>query len=137
MKPMSDKAFFDTNVLLYLVSQDVDKYRRSTELLDAGGVISVQVLNEMIHVNRRKLAATWSQVDQLLASVRRSCQVVSLDEATYDQGRLLAERYQLSIYDAMIVAAARRASVKVLYSEDMQDGLVIDKTLTVRNPFAK
>jgi predicted nucleic acid-binding protein len=134
---MSDKPFFDTNVLLYLVSQDVDKYRRSTELLDAGGVISVQVLNEMIHVNRRKLAATWSQVDQLLASVRRSCQVVSLDEATYDQGRLLAERYQLSIYDAMIVAAARRASVKVLYSEDMQDGLVIDKTLTVRNPFAK
>ena len=134
---MSDKPFFDTNVLLYLVSQDVDKYRRSTELLDTGGVISVQVLNEMIHVNRRKLAATWSQVDQLLASVRRSCQVVSLDEATYDQGRLLAERYQLSIYDAMIVAAARRASVKVLYSEDMQDGLVIDKTLTVRNPFAK
>lgn len=134
---MSDKPFFDTNVLLYLVSQDVDKYRRSTELLDAGGVISVQVLNEMIHVSRRKLSATWSQVDQLLASVRRSCQIVSLDEATHDQGRSLAERYQLSIYDAMIVAAARRANVKVLYSEDMQDGLVIEKTLTVRNPFVK
>lgn len=134
---MNDRPFFDTNVLLYLISQDQSKFQQATELLQDGGVISVQVLNEMIHVSRRKQAATWDKTDQLLASVRKACQVVALDEATHDQGRYLAERYQLSIYDAMIVAAAQRANVKVLYSEDMQDGLVIEKALTVKNPFVR
>jgi predicted nucleic acid-binding protein len=61
--------------------------------------------------------------------------VEHLTEATFDTGRRLAERYQFSVYDAMIVAAALLAGVKTLYSEDMHDGLRVEKKLVVCNPF--
>ena len=58
-----------------------------------------------------------------------------LTEATHDEARRVAERYQLSFYDALIVAAALQTDCSTLYSEHMQDGLVIDERLRVRNPF--
>jgi predicted nucleic acid-binding protein len=80
-------AFFDTNVVLYLLSADAAKADRAEELLAAGGTISVQVLNG------------------------------------------------LSVYGSLIAAAALLAGCKTLYSEDMQDGQVIERKLTIRNPF--
>ncbi|HMN43972.1 MAG TPA: PIN domain-containing protein [Povalibacter sp.] len=133
---MNGKAFFDTNVLLYLLSQDDAKTSRAAELVQKGGTISVQVLNEMAHTSRRKLGARWPQTDGLLAMVRAKCDVVPLTEETFDQGRYLSERYQLSVYDAMIVSAALSAGATTLYSEDMHDGLLIEGRLKVQNPFA-
>lgn len=132
---MSAKAFFDSNVLLYLVSAERAKADRAQALLNAGGVVSVQVLNEMLLVCRRKLGATWEQCDTLLALVREKCHVETMTTETHDLGRRLAEKYQTQIYDAMIVASALLAEVDVLYTEDMQHGLKIDKRLTLRNPF--
>lgn len=134
---MPASVFFDSNTLLYLLRTDENKADRMERLLIDGGIVSVQVLNEILNVCVRKYKLDWERTDAMLASVRNACQVVPLDEATHVQGRSLAERYQLSIYDAMIVAAAHRANVKVLYSEDMQDGLVIEQALMVRNPFTK
>jgi predicted nucleic acid-binding protein len=54
---------------------------------------------------------------------------------THDLGKLIAERYKLSVYDAMIVAAALLGGCDTLYSEDMQDGLLIDNQLRICNPF--
>jgi len=132
---MNDRVFFDTNVLLYLLSTEARKADRAESLLAGGGVVSIQVLNEIVSVCTRKLRMPWAEVDVLLAAVRSSCRVEPLTEATHDLGRNVAERYRLSVYDAMIVAAALLTGADELYSEDLQDGMQIDGGLTIRNPF--
>ena len=97
--------------------------------------MSVQVLNEFAALARRKHGLPWSGVRTVLAAVRSTCTVASLTATTHELGLALAERYQMNVYDGMIVAAAQLAGCKVLYTEDMHDGLVIDR-LTIRNPFA-
>lgn len=129
------KPFFDTNVLLYLLSADAQKADRAESVVKNGGIISVQVLNELANVMRRKLAMTWQEVTEVLQPIRALCQIESLTAATHERGLQLAERHQLSIYDAMIVAAALIAGCDLLYSEDMHDGLVVEDQLRICNPF--
>ncbi|MFZ0134755.1 MAG: PIN domain-containing protein [Desulfobacterales bacterium] len=131
------EVFIDTNVLLYLLSADTEKADRAEAILRAGGFISVQVLNEVANVARRKLAMSWMEINEVLMLIRSICTVEPLSVDTHDRGRLVAERYGLSVYDAMIVAAALIGGCKTLYSEDMQDGLVIDRQLSIRNPFTR
>ena len=129
-------AFFDTNVLLYLVSSDAAKADRAETLLADGGVISVQVLNEFANAGRRKAGLSWEEVVDILGLIRRRCRVVGLTAELHDKGVALARRFSLSVYDAMIVAAALEAGSVTLYSEDMQHGLRVDRALTIVNPFA-
>lgn len=127
--------FIDSNVLLYLLSADPAKANRAEEVMRAGGVINVQVLNEIANVMRRKLSMSWREIDDVLALIRAICPAEPLTVGIHDHGRLVAERYGLNVYDAMIVAAALIRGCKTLYSEDMQDGLLIDSQLRIRNPF--
>ena len=127
--------FFDTNVLLYLLSADAAKADRAEELLAGGGTVSVQVLNEFASVASRKLRMPWTEIREVLAQVRAVCVVEPMNLETHDAALRVAERYGLSIYDALIVAAALQAGCKTLQSEDMQDGQVIDRKLTIRNSF--
>jgi len=133
---MSDRAFADSNVLLYLSSGDSTKAMRSREVLAGGPVISVQVLNELTNVLRRKVGLSWQEIDDFLCLVRGLCSVEALTPQCHDLGRYIAERYQLSVYDAMIVASALQAGCDTLFSEDMQAGLRIEQALTIVNPFA-
>ena len=130
------EKFFDTNPLLYLLSEDTVKADRAEDLLVHGGVISVQVLNEFAVVASRKLSMSWSEITEALGSIRAICKVEPVTVETHDRAIEIARRYGYSIYDASIVASALRAGCKTLYSEDLQDGQVIDKQLTIRNPFA-
>ena len=134
---MPDNAdwFIDTNVLIYLMSSDELKATRAEQIMEAGGVISVQVLNEFTSVARRKLAMSWDEIREFTGIVRSICSVENLSDSIYDQGCQLAERYSLSVYDAMIVASALTSGCTRLFSEDMQDGLIIDKKLKISNPF--
>jgi len=127
--------FFDTNVVLYLLSADVAKANRAEELIDLGGTLSVQVLNEFVAVASRKLRMPWSEIRDVLSQIRRVCAIEPITLETHDRALHIAERYGLSIYDALIVAAALLADCKTLHSEDMQDGQVIEGTLRIRNPF--
>ncbi|ALF86801.1 MULTISPECIES: PIN domain-containing protein [Ralstonia solanacearum species complex] len=129
------EAFFDSNIVLYLLSADAAKADAAEALLMAGGAVSVQVLNETTHVMRRKLAMPWHAIEAVQEAVRAQCRVEPLTVETHDLGRHLAQRYGLSVYDALIVAAASLAGCRVLYSEDMQHGLVIEQRLRVVNPF--
>jgi predicted nucleic acid-binding protein len=128
-------VFFDTNVLIYALAGAEPLATRSFALLEAGGTISVQVLNECAHVLRRKFSARWPQIIDASERLRELCAVVPVSEQTHERGLALAKRYQLGVYDGMIVAAAQLAGCTTLYSEDMHDGLVIDQ-LTIRNPYA-
>jgi len=129
------KAFIDSNIVLYLLSADVAKADRAETVISAGGVISVQVLNEVMSVMRCKLGMTWAETDEVLAGLRAACTVEPLTTQTHGTGRHLAERYGLSVHDAMIVSAAMLAGCDRLYSEDMQHGLLMEKQLRVCNPF--
>lgn len=135
MQMPAANAFIDTNILLYLLSADTAKADRAETIVRAGGLISVQVLNEMVNVARRKLAMSWGEINELVALIRLLCPTEPLTIETHDKGRLVAEQYGLSVYDAMIVAAALFGGCEILYSEDMQDGLRIDHQLRICNPF--
>jgi predicted nucleic acid-binding protein len=104
-------------------------------LLASGGVVSVQVLNEFTSVALRKLAMTIPEIREILSTIRAVCLVKPLDIETHELGLDMAERYGFSIYDGLIVAAAIRAGCSILYTEDLQQGQVIDQ-LTIQNPFA-
>lgn len=128
------RVFLDTNVVLYLLSADERKANTAEALLAKGGLVSVQVLNEAASVCLRKLKLPWPEVRELLDAVKACCEVLPLTLPVHERALDLAERYRLSLYDALICAAAQNAGAEVLYSEDLQDGLVLDG-LTVRNPF--
>ena len=129
------KAFVDTNVLIYLMSADAARADRAEAVIAAGAVSSVQVFNEIANVARRKLGMGWQELDEFLALLRALCPPEPLTLASHDRGRQLAERYGLSVYDAMIAASALLAGCDVLYSEDMQHGLVIEGQVRICNPF--
>jgi predicted nucleic acid-binding protein len=129
------KDFFDTNVVLYMLSADTVKADRAEELIAAGGTISVQVLNEFVSVASRKLRMSWIEIREVLTQIRAVCEVTPMTIETHEGALRLAERYGFSIYDSLIVSAALLADCTTLRSEDMQDGQVIDRVLTIRNPF--
>lgn len=126
--------FLDTNVLVYLTARESAKASQARALLKPGNVVSVQVLNEFVSAALKKRLLQLAEIRQTLSVVRLACKVVPLDVKTHELGLDLFERWQFSIYDAMIVAAALRAGCRTLHSEDMHEGLQIDH-LTIRNPF--
>ena len=129
------KTFFDTKVLLYLLSEDDAKADRVEELLKDGGVISVQVLNEFAAVASRKLNLSWREIKDILGPIRAICEIESVAVETHDRAIEIADRYGFSFYDATIVAAALHSGCKILYSEDFQHGQLIANQLRIRNPF--
>jgi len=65
-------SFFDTNVLVYLASGDAAKADRAEAAIAAGGSISVQILNELINVARRKMKMSWDETHAFLNMLRGS-----------------------------------------------------------------
>ena len=128
------KPFLDSNVVLYLLSSDATKADRAQALLEAGAMISVQVLNEVTSVCLRKLKMPWPEVDALLLAVKAACEVLPLTVASHELATEVAKRYQLSFYDANIVASALLSGTPLLLSEDMHSGQLIEG-LVIQNPF--
>jgi predicted nucleic acid-binding protein len=127
--------FLDSNVLLYAFTSD-RRAERAQGLLSRGCVISVQGLNEFTSVARRKLGMTWAEVGEALTAIRTLCRaILSIDIDTHTEALRVAERYACAIFDALVVAAALRADCRILWSEDMHDGLVVDARLRIANPF--
>lgn len=99
-----------------------------------GGVVSVQVLNEFASVASRKLRMPIAEIRDCLEPIWSVCAVRPVTAETHARGLDVAERWDLSIYDSMIVAAALLAGCATLYSEDLHDGQRIE-ALVIRNPF--
>ena len=129
------KTFFDTNVLLYLLSEDAAKADRVEELLTGGGTISVQVLNEFAAVASRKLGLSWGEIKDILGPIRAICEIEPVSIETHDRAIEIAGRYGFSFYDAAIAASALHSGCRILYSEDFQHGQLIANQLRIRNPF--
>jgi predicted nucleic acid-binding protein len=134
MKQMP-RSFLDTNILTSLASDDATKADRAEAIVREGGTISVQVLNEVANVARRKMLWSWREARGFLSSLRELLTVHPVTVDTHELGLALAERYQLGVYDALIAASALLAECDKLWSEDMQDGMTIDGRLRIINPF--
>jgi len=128
-------SFFDTNVLVYLASSDPAKADRAEAVLAGGGAISVQVLNELANVARRKMRMSWAETHALLYTLRGMLTVHPVTIETHEAGLVLAERYGLSIYDAMIAASALQADCETLWTEDLHHGMALAEGLRIVNPF--
>ncbi len=134
---MNAKPFLDTNIVVYAFSSNDPRNGRAEALLAAGGIISVQVLNEFVNVSRRKQGRGWDEVHDALGVMKVLLDppqplTVELHEAAVK----IARDYGFSIYDSLIVAAALRADCSILYSEDLQHGQIIEQ-LTIQNPFVE
>jgi predicted nucleic acid-binding protein len=127
--------FLDSNVLVYAFTDD-PRTATARTLLARGCAISVQGLNEFVNVARRKLGHSWDEVRAALAVIRDLCPiVVPIDVDTHEAALRLAERYGFAMFDALMVATASKAGCTTVWSEDMQDGMLIDGTLRIANPF--
>jgi len=127
--------FVDSNVILYLTSHDEGKIAIAEKVLAARPTISVQVLNEITNVLRRKFGQGWREVRAFLDRIELLVEVRDLMRDTHRAALIIAERYRTNWWDALIIAAALEADCTILLSEDLQAGLKIDARLTVVNPF--
>ena len=127
--------FFDTNVIIYAASADPLKAARAVQLIAGGGAISVQVLNEIANVTRRKMHKPWAEIREFLATLRGLLTVHPVTTEVHETGLALAERYGFAIFDGMIAASAQHAGCDTLWSEDMQHGMVLEEGLRIVNPF--
>lgn len=139
---MSGKYFLDTNVLVYSFDDSApEKRERARELVDSAlslgqGVISYQVVQEFLTVSTRKFIKPLSTADAAVYLERvlvPLCEVFG-SPGLFRSGLTVAERYRYSIYDSLIVAAAKEAGCTVLYSEDIQRGQRIEG-IEIVNPF--
>jgi predicted nucleic acid-binding protein len=133
---MPAKSFFDTNILIYAVAKNDPRASMAEELLAGGGIISVQSLNEFVAVGRRKLNMTWKEINEVLELICILCPApVPISFDIHKTALTIAEQYAYGIYDSLLISAALESRCNTLYSEDLQDGQIIRRQLTIRNPF--
>jgi predicted nucleic acid-binding protein len=140
---MNDRFFLDTNVFVYSFDRSAPaKARRAAQLIGRAvetrkGIVSYQVAQEFFNVALRRFAQAMSAADaeQYLATVFRPLMVVHSSLALYGEALRLTNRYRLSWFDSLIVAAALEGQCSILYTEDFQDGQQFGE-LRIENPFS-
>ena len=130
-----ERVFVDTNVLVYALSAADPKSLIAEALIAQCPTLSVQVINEGVSVQTKKLRRPMSDALRVATYLMQRCQVVSLTVADVELSHDLIENHQFSMWDSLIVASALNSDCAVLYSEDMQHGRVVRGRLTIQNPF--
>ena len=133
-------AFVETNVLLYAASTnpaEADKRDAARKILSANSIcFSVQVAREFFVDATRKLTPPLSRMDALtFLSQIAPTTVAPVDYELFEEATRLSERFQISYWDAAVVAAAKRMECKTLYSEDLNEGQNFEGVV-VANPFS-
>lgn len=138
---MSDKVFFDTNVLIYAkTAQDASKRQVAQELLgkcceEDSACISTQVVQEFCSNMIKKSNLTNAQISEILQELQDNFDIVNVQMSTIKNALNIKARYGFSFWDSLIVAAAEGEGCKTLYTEDLGAGQVIGEGLTIKNPF--
>ena len=130
------RGFLDSNVVLYYyTSTEISKARLAGEVrLQSDAIISTQVLSECCNVLSKKHRYPWSEIQEVVNQVIDMFSVKTIGPQTVKSAMSLAERYQYSYYDSLILASALEAQCEVLYSEDFQHNQMIEG-LRIVNPF--
>lgn len=134
----NETAFIDSNVWIYLLVAGQDEHKHLAALALIQGrrfAVSTQVIGEVCVGLLRKGAMSESEVSTSINSFYRNHTVVTIRQETLLSASDLRTRYSLSFWDSLIVAAAIESGAAILYSEDMQHGLLVDDRLRIVNPF--
>ena len=135
---MSDKAFFDTNVFIYLYADNErEKQAISREIVNKADmcITSTQILNEINNVLIKKWQMPTETVKAVQRDIRRISEVAYIREDTIDKAIELNARYGFSYYDCLMLASALDEHCQIIFTEDMCDGQIIDDTLKIVNPY--
>jgi len=134
---MSDRVFIDTNIFVYIQRKDdpvkSQIAQKAVSLFDC--VISTQVVNEFCSLFTKKYPSPIDEIRKSLASIYANCDLVTVTPVIADKALSLHDRYQFSFYDSLMLAAAIEAGCKYIITEDMQDGLLVDNSLSIVNIF--
>ncbi len=136
---MQDKVFLDTNILIYCYSVDEkNKRKKALDLIDKyseDSLISTQVINELSNVLFKKFMLTSIEIENTILEIDNYIDIVNFTLTTQIKALKIKDKYKLQFYDSLIIATAIENKCTILYSEDMQNGLVIENVLTIVNPF--
>ncbi|MDP9047937.1 MAG: PIN domain-containing protein [Bacteroidota bacterium] len=126
----------DTNVLIYIHdSSSSIKKTIAEDLLADNPFISSQVISEYLNTTRRLLQLSKDELLAQTSNLLADCTIIPVLSSTLLSAAELVKKYHFQLFDAVIVSAAKENNCAILYSEDMQHGLVVDKSLTIINPF--
>jgi predicted nucleic acid-binding protein len=137
----NSRCFIDSNIWIYASTQSVDnpvdtRHSVARDLISqVNPCLSVQVVNEVTSNLIRKFKFNESEIRNLIQSFYSDYTVFGIDGETLTQGSILRESYKISFWDSLVISSALQNQCSILYTEDMQHGLVISQTLTIVNPF--
>ncbi|MCC7210622.1 MAG: PIN domain-containing protein [Candidatus Brocadia sp.] len=134
---MPDKVFIDTNVLIYFISSEEGKKTKAKEVIFSSQevFISSQVISEFISVCFSKELLGLEEIITLVNDLIEALQLSSVEESTIKKALQVKKNSKYSYWDSLIIASALENNCSILYTEDMQDGQVVDGNLTITNPF--
>lgn len=132
---MRSRPFFDSNCVIYAFTPAGAKTDTARALITTGGVVSLQVLNETANTLHRKFGVGWARIGEIIEEIQILCpRPRAMDVDTHRRAIRVCQRYNFSFYDGLIIASALEAGCRVLYTEDLHHGQVIDG-LHIENPF--
>lgn len=138
---MKDNCFFDTNILIYskfpqdLQKQGIAQNLITSRLKSDNVYISTQVMSEFINCSIKKAHKTMAETKPIVNILRKWFDIIAVTPVIVLDAMEIAEKYGFSFYDSLIVSAALYANCTILYTEDLQDGQVIEDVLAIKNPF--
>jgi predicted nucleic acid-binding protein len=142
MKFMTEnsKSFVDSNIWLYnfISTQNAQKSQRAKDLIKNNKNIiclSTQVVNEVCFNLKRKENFDEIRLKQIITRFYFDYEIIELDKKILLLASDLRSRYPFSFWDGLIAASALWATAEILYSEDMQNGLLVENKLKIINPF--
>jgi len=134
---MSDKAFIDTNVFVYLYSEDeVQKQKRAEDAIEKYECItSTQVLNEFSNVCLKKLRIPIDIISCSIDEITDACTITLVDTKLIKSALYLQKKYGYSYYDSLVIASALSQNCKYLLTEDLSNRQLIENSLFILNIF--
>jgi predicted nucleic acid-binding protein len=130
------RVFIDSNIIVYLVdNRSKEKTKKAQDFLSPDFFISTQVIAENVNVCLKKLHLNKETTFDFARRVLNRFRILQITEATLLKNFEISIKYQLSSWDSIIIATAILNSSSIIYSEDMQDGLIVENSVTIINPF--
>ena len=130
------RVFIDSNIIVYLVdNRSKEKTKKAQDFLSPDFFISTQVVSENVNVCLKKLHLNKETTFDFARRILNRFRILQITEATLLKSFEISIKYQLSSWDSIIIATAILNSCSIIYSEDMQDGLIVENSVTIINPF--
>ncbi len=135
MKPAGGNCFLDSNVIIYSFGVEENKKRIANELLKRKPAISFQVLNEISNVLHKKFRVRVREIKTAIDFLSKTGRVTAIGTKTILHALDIISTHGFSYYDSLIISSALECRCRVLYSEDLNDGQVINSRLKIVHPF--